>query len=170
LSLQSQNCYQIRDALIEDKADLGVFYSVGNDDALELHEFHHEPLVLVASPLLKGMDFRRESQHIDLGFISNGPMCLFRQTFENTLQERNITIDNMIELSSINTIKKCVESNIGITYLPRFTVQKELEEGSLQELSFTDTPQMIRPLCGYHAGKCLTPAMKVFIECMKAAT
>lgn len=169
LSLQSQNCYKIRDALVADKADLGVFYSVGNDDALELHEFNLEPLVLVASPLLRGLDLRKNDQHIEFGFISNGPMCLFRHTFEGIIKERNITIDNMIELSSINTIKNCVESNIGISYLPRFTVEKELKDGSLQELAFTDTPQMIKPLCGYHAGKCVTPAMQTFIECMQEA-
>ncbi|TDE23624.1 LysR family transcriptional regulator [Vibrio owensii] len=169
LSLQSQNCYKIRDELIADKADLGVFYRVGNDDALKVHEFEQEPLVLVASPLLTGLDLQKREQHIDLGFISNGPKCLFRQTFESIIQERNISIDNMIELSSINTIKNCVESNIGISYLPRFTVEKELQEGSLQELAFTDAPQMIKPLCGYHAGKCVTPAMEVFIDCMRNA-
>lgn len=169
LSLQSQNCYKIRDELIADKADLGVFYRVGNDDALKVHEFEQEPLVLVASPLLTGLDLQKRDQHIDLGFISNGPKCLFRQTFESIIQERNISIDNMIELSSINTIKNCVESNIGISYLPRFTVEKELQEGSLQELAFTDAPQMIKPLCGYHAGKCVTPAMEVFIDCMRNA-
>ncbi|WCP68798.1 LysR family transcriptional regulator [Vibrio tubiashii] len=169
LSLKSQNCYNIRDALIADKADLGIFYSVGNDDALELHEFDDEPLVLVGSTLLQEIDFQQREQHIDLGFISNGSMCLFRHTFESVIQERSITIDNMIELSSINTIKNCVESNIGISYLPRFTVEKELKEGSLQELEFTQSAQMIKPLCGYHAGKCVTPAMKIFIECMRDA-
>ncbi|MCW8333812.1 LysR substrate-binding domain-containing protein [Vibrio paucivorans] len=54
----------------------------------------------------------------------------------------------MVEISSINTIKKCVESNIGISYLPRFTVEKELAEVTLQELPFTDAPQMVEPLCG----------------------
>ncbi|WP_242503541.1 LysR family transcriptional regulator substrate-binding protein, partial [Proteus mirabilis] len=34
LSLQSLNCYSIRDALLADEVDLGVFYRVGNDDAL----------------------------------------------------------------------------------------------------------------------------------------
>lgn len=167
LSLQSQNCYQIRDELIADKADLGVFYQVGNDDALEVQEFEQEPLVLIGSPLLKELDLQKKGQHVELGFISNGPQCLFRQTFERIIRERAITIDNMIELSSINTIKNCVESNIGISYLPRFTVEKELKNGRLQEISFTNEPQMIEPRCGYHAGKCVTPAMDVFIDCMR---
>ncbi|MGY3688900.1 LysR family transcriptional regulator [Vibrio coralliilyticus] len=167
LSLQSQNCYQIRDELIADKADLGVFYQVGNDDALEVQEFEQEPLVLIGSPLLKELDLQKKGQHVELGFISNGPQCLFRQTFERIIRERAITIDNMIELSSINTIKNCVESNIGISYLPRFTVEKELQNGRLQEIPFTNEPQMIEPRCGYHAGKCVTPAMDVFIDCMR---
>ncbi|OSK53369.1 putative transcriptional regulator LYSR-type [Escherichia coli H588] len=38
LSLQSLNCYVIRDALLNDEADVGVFYRVGNDDALNRRE------------------------------------------------------------------------------------------------------------------------------------
>lgn len=38
LSLQSLNCYSIRDALLADEVDLGVFYRVGNDDALTIME------------------------------------------------------------------------------------------------------------------------------------
>ncbi|GAL31964.1 LysR family transcriptional regulator YfiE [Vibrio maritimus] len=168
LSLQSQNCYQIRDDLLADKADFGVFYRVGSHDSLKVHEFSSEPLVLVGSPLLQSLDLQTNGQHIDVGFISNGSNCLFRNTFEDVIQQRNITIDNMIELSSINTIKNCVQGNIGISYLPRFCVDNELKEGSLQELAFTDSPQTITPLCGYHAGKCITPAMEVFIDCMQS--
>ncbi|MDP5252780.1 MULTISPECIES: LysR family transcriptional regulator [unclassified Vibrio] len=166
LSLQSQNCYKIRDELIADKADLGVFYHVGNEEALKVHEFRPEPMVLVTSPLLSDFNVQQPDQHIEVSFISNGPQCLFRQSFERIMQERNIHIDNMIELSSINTIKHCVESDIGITYLPRFTVETELQAGSLQAIELTEAPQMIYPRCGYHAGKCMTPAMQVFIDCM----
>lgn len=38
LSLQSLNCYVIRDALLNDEVDLGVFYRVGNDDALTMQQ------------------------------------------------------------------------------------------------------------------------------------
>ncbi|WP_254486020.1 LysR substrate-binding domain-containing protein, partial [Salmonella enterica] len=34
LSLQSKNCYVIRDALLNEEVDQGVFYRVGNDDEL----------------------------------------------------------------------------------------------------------------------------------------
>ncbi len=48
LSLQSLNCYVIRDALLNDEVDLGVFYRVGNDDALTMQQLGEQSLALVA--------------------------------------------------------------------------------------------------------------------------
>lgn len=167
LSLQSLNCYVIRDALLADEADLGVFYRVGNDEALHMETFGEQPLVLVASPVLKDIDFRCENQHLPVSFIINEPQCIFRQLFESTLRQRGITLENTIELWSIESIKKCVASNLGVSYLPRFTVERELISGELQELSFAQSPLTINALCAHHAGKFVSPAMSVFIQCMR---
>ncbi len=167
LSLQSLNCYVIRDALLADEADLGVFYRVGNDDALHMTNFGEQELVLVASPLLKEMDFTRPNQHLPVSFIINEPQCIFRQLFESTLRQRSITLENTIELWSIESIKRCVASNLGVTFLPRFTVEKELQSGELQQLHFSDIPLTITALCAHHAGKFVSPAMRVFMECMQ---
>lgn len=167
LSLQSLNCYVIRDALLADEADLGVFYRVGNDDALHMTNFGEQELVLVASPLLKEIDFTRPNQHLPVSFIINEPQCIFRQLFESTLRQRSITLENTIELWSIESIKRCVASNLGVTFLPRFTVEKELQSGELQQLHFSDIPLTITALCAHHAGKFVSPAMRVFMECMQ---
>ncbi|WP_145508835.1 LysR family transcriptional regulator [Yersinia alsatica] len=167
LSLQSLNCYVIRDALLADEADLGVFYRVGNDDTLHMTNFGEQELVLVASPLLKEMDFTRPNQHLPVSFIINEPQCIFRQLFESTLRQRSITLENTIELWSIESIKRCVASNLGVTFLPRFTVEKELQSGELQQLHFSDIPLTITALCAHHAGKFVSPAMRVFMECMQ---
>ncbi|WPD76238.1 LysR family transcriptional regulator [Dickeya fangzhongdai] len=167
LYLQSLNCYVIRDALLADEADLGIFYRVGNDAALHMEQFGNEPLVLVASPLLEGIDFTRSNQHLPISFIINEPQCIFRQLFESTLRQRAITLQNTIELWSIESIKRCVASNLGVSYLPRFAVEKELLSGELQELPFSDPPLTITALCAHHAGKYVSPAMSVFMQCMR---
>lgn len=166
LSLQSLNCYVIRDALLSDEADLGVFYRVGNDAALHMETFGNEPLVLVASPLLDGMDFTRPDQHLPTSFIINEPQSIFRQIFESTLRQRGITLENTIELWSIESIKRCVASNLGVSFLPRFAVQRELLSGELKELPFSRTPLTITALCAHHAGKSVSPAMSTFMQCM----
>ncbi len=116
LSLQSLNCYAIRDALLADEVDLGIFYRVGNDSALTMQNYGKQPLVLVASPQLNGVDFTRSGQHIPASFIINEPQCIFRQIFESTLRQRQITLDNTIELWSIESIKQCVAGNLGISF------------------------------------------------------
>lgn len=167
ISLQSLNCYAIRDALLNDEADLGVFYRVGNDLSLKMTCIEHFPVVLVASPEFSDADFTKHNQHIPVSFIINEPQCIFRQMFESTLRKRGITIDSTIELLSIESIKHCVAANLGISYLPRFTVERELLSGALREIPFSETPASITAICGYHSGKCVSPGMKVFLECME---
>lgn len=167
LSLQSLNCYVIRDALLAGEADLGIFYRVGNDAALQMESFGEQPLVLVASPALSGIDFTRPDQHLPVSFIINEPQCIFRQLFESALRQRGITLDGTIELWSIESIKRCVASNLGISFLPRFAVERELSSGELQELPFSPTPLVITALCAHHAGKFVSPAMRVFMACVQ---
>ncbi|MTH48790.1 LysR family transcriptional regulator [Intestinirhabdus alba] len=167
LSLQSVNCYAIRDSLLADDIDLGVFYRVGHDDALHMEFFGKQELVLVTSPLLQNIDFTHTDQHIPVNFIINEPQCVFRQLFESTLRERKITLDSTIELWSIESIKKCVASNLGVSFLPRFAVLRELESGELREIPFATVPLSITALCAHHAGRTASPAMKTFIECMR---
>ena len=101
--------------------------------------------MLVASPQIADVDFTEPGRHNACSFIINEPQCVFRQIFESTLRQRRITVENTIELLSIESIKRCVAANIGVSYLPRFAVEKELESGELIELPFGEQSQTLRP-------------------------
>ncbi len=58
--------------------------------------------------------------------------CVFRQPFESTLRQRRITLENTIELWSIESIKQCVAANPGISFYHVFTVERELSTGQLK--------------------------------------
>ncbi|BDO14963.1 hypothetical protein KAM644c_40290 [Klebsiella quasipneumoniae subsp. quasipneumoniae] len=87
--------------------------------------------------------------------------------FASTLRQRGITMENTIELWSIESIKQCVAGNLGVSFLPRFAVEEELKRGTLVELPFSETPLTIHALCAHHAGKAISPAMRVFMQCMQ---
>lgn len=87
--------------------------------------------------------------------------------FESVLRQRKITIDSTIELISIESIKQCVMANTGVTYLPRFTVEKELRAGLLQELPLSPRPETLSAVCAHHSGKVITPAMGLFIQSLR---
>lgn len=97
-----------------------------------MQQLGKQSLALVASPLLQDADFTQPDQHIPCSFIINEPQCVFRQLFESTLRQRRITLENTIELWSIESIKQCVAANLGISFLPRFAVERELSTGQLK--------------------------------------
>lgn len=168
LFLRSMNCYNIRDELMNGSLDLGVFYDCvgGFGTSLTTHSMETYPLTLVAAPKIKAQypDFVTPDRQIPVPFIINEPACVFRQIFERYLQEKSIRLDHTIELWSIPTIKKLVANEVGISFLPRFTVQEELDNGTLAEIQTELNGTKISAVCGHHKNKWISPLMQLFIE------
>lgn len=108
------------------------------------------------------MDFTRPDQKLPTSLIINEPQCMFRLFFENTLRRRNISLNGTIELLSIESIKNCVAAGLGISYLPRFCVERELREGLLRELPFVEPAHTLRAVCARHVNKARSPALRLF--------
>lgn len=171
LLLRSMNCYDIRDELINGTLDLGVFYEDvgGFGSNLTTYLLGEYPVVLVASPEIKKScpDFITPDQSISVSFIINEKNCIFRQMFEQYLREKSIIIDHTIELWSIPTIKNLVKNNVGISFLPKFAVQEELNRGELIEISTDLLNPNISAVCGHHKNKWVSPLMQAFIDLCK---
>lgn len=168
LLLRSMNCYHIRDELLNGTLDLGVFYEDvgGFGSNLTIYPLEEYPVVLVASPEIKKScpDFITPDRSISVSFIINETNCIFRQMFEQYLRQKSIIIDHTIELWSIPTIKNLVKNNVGISFLPRFAVQKELERGELVEIPTDLVNTNISAVCGHHKNKWISPLMQAFID------
>ncbi len=168
LFLRSMNCYDIRDELVNGTLDLGLFYEDvgGFGSNLTTYPFGNYPLALVASPELKKQypDFITPDQHIPIPFIINEPNCIFRQIFEKYLREKSILLDHTIELWSIPTIKNLVCNNVGVSFLPRFAVQEELDSGELVEIQTEIANATISAVCAHHKNKWVSPLMQLFID------
>jgi len=167
LYLRSMNCYDIRDELLEGTLDLGIFYKDvgGFGENLNRVPFGDYSLSLIASPEIK--EQYPPNQNLAVSFIINEEKCVFRQIFERYLQQKSILLDHTIELWSIHTIKSLVKNNVGISFLPRFTVQKELDSGELEEIQTDISAASISAVCGYNKTKWLSPAMKLFIQLLQ---
>lgn len=51
---------------------------------------------------------------------------------ERWLSRRRIVLENVIELGNTETVKSCVAGDLGIALLPRFAVERQLADGTLQ--------------------------------------
>lgn len=168
LFLRSVDCYDIRDAILAGTIDLGVFYQDvgGFGDSIVTYPIGEYPLTLIASQKVKKQfpDFITPYQQLEIPFIIDEPTCVFRQIFENYLNEKNIILDHTIELWSIPTIKNLVKNDVGISYLPKFTVENELKTGDLCEIKTDIEDKTITAVCGHHKNKWISPLMQLFID------
>lgn len=168
LFIRSMNCYDIRDELLNGTLDLGIFYEDvgGLSNNLITYSMGRFPLTLVASSDVKNkyQDFVTPNRSIPVPFLINEQKCIFRQIFERYLGDKSIALDRTIELWSIPTIKNLVKSGLGVTFLPKFAVEKDLENNELEEITTDITGTEISAVCCHHKGKWISPLMQLFID------
>ncbi|NOW05261.1 LysR family transcriptional regulator [Clostridium beijerinckii] len=170
LSMVALNCYDIKNMLASGEIDLGLMYNVGSKNeslnAVKLSDFD---VALVCAPQFEQekLDFSTPNQKINTSLIINEVESIYRKILESYFFDKNIFLDNTIELGSIEAIKKCVASNLGISFLPRFTIEEELENGKLKELKAGDLNAKITAIYAYHKNKWISPAMSLFIELVR---
>lgn len=168
LFLRSMNCYEIRNELLNGALDLGVFYEDvgGFGSNLTVHPLGAYPVIAVSSPETKKLcpNLITPDRVIPVPFIINETNCIFRQIFEQYLQDKSIILDHTIELWSIPTIKNLVKNDVGISFLPAFTVQEELVSGELEEIAADVAENTITAVCAHHKNKWISPLMQLFID------
>ena len=90
--------------------------------------------------------------------------CFILKILDNYLKQKNITLNTAIELENVESVKRAVINNLGISFLPKFTVEKELRQGLLQEIEMDIDDGYMTAICAYQKCKWQSPAMKLFLE------
>lgn len=168
LIIRSRNCLQIPENVRTGVCDLGLGYDMDwNREVLEVEPLGEYEIVLLAAPGFAHPDFTTPGQHKPVSLITDEPDSIFRRQLERYLRERNIVLDETIELWSIETIKRCTVSNLGFTFLPRFVAKEELADGRLVELSAPISGIRDPVLCARHKKRWVTPAMELFLRLVR---
>lgn len=90
--------------------------------------------------------------------------CSYRNQLEIELQQEGLHPYQMIEFASIEAIKQCVMAGLGISFLPKMVVEKELENGSLKELDPFLSLVPIFTDIAWHKDKHIQPYLSDFIK------
>ena len=168
LRLQTQNCFVIREQLISGQIDFGVHYDVGGYDAgIQREKVKDYELCLICAPAFRDRDFITKHQRKPVCLLTDDKNSIFFSILVRYFKERDIVMENILELGSIETIKRSVASNVGIAILPRFTVERELENNELNVIPTKIKEPKITAICAWHKNKWLSPAMALFIALIK---
>ena len=169
LVIRDCNCLRIPQGVRDGSCDLGLGYDMDwNRESLEIEPMGSYDIVLLASPDFAETDFTTPGQRKAVSLVTDEPDSIFRRRLEAYLRQREIELDVTLELWSIETIKRCVMSGLGFTYLPRFAAAEELASGALTELEAPISGVPAQALCAWRRGRWVTPAMGLFLELARA--
>ena len=174
LSLQVMNCYKITDEIVNGNADIGIHYNVGGyqNSTIVAERLQEYRTVLVGHPSLPAAerDFITRGQRKEICLLVSDTDGVYQRRFDHYLEERDIRLSGIMELGATEAIKRCLQSNLGVAYLPRHVVAEELAGGTLTEIPTEVEKQTVTALCVYHKNKWITPAMELFIRILKEQT
>jgi DNA-binding transcriptional LysR family regulator len=136
----------IRELVLQGNVDIGLVAVPKRDRNLEVYEFESEPLVVVCSPehpLARDttVDIEKLPLHKFIAFEQSVPT---REHIDHLLEQSNIALRPIMEFDNIETVKRAVEINSGISILPRTAISQEMANGTLRAISFADA-NFVRP-------------------------
>lgn len=85
------------------------------------------------------------------------------------LNETGTHIRSVIEINNIQAIKQLVMSGLGITVLPRVSVENEINQNLLVEIPWSGPSLPVFTQIAYHKGKWLSPTLLNFLEQVKTS-
>ena len=170
LSIHVMNCFAIHEQMIGGNFDIAIHYNVGKyPKSITIKEIETFPLILVGSPVLttEEADFITPKQTKSICHIQNDANALYLKMFHHYLKKKNITLGAEMELWSIESVKRSVMSNLGVAYMPRFTVEDELAAGTLIELETDIENSTFTAIYAYNQNKWQSPAMQLFLDILE---
>lgn len=161
---------QVYDDVARNIADLGLVAYPVNKPGLVIVPLSEEPLVLVCHPR---HPFARQSS-LKLtaleghNMVSLGRDMPTRKAIDEFLREYHVNVRHILEFDNVETVKRAVEIDSGISILPQSSVAEEVQNQALSSVAI-ENGRFFQPLAAiYKSSRVLSPAMKRFLACMKA--
>ena len=127
---------RIPNELLDGNLELGVISYDPSDERLQSKVIYSDSLAFVVSPKHR-LAHRKTVSIEDLGsetFIAHNVVSPYREVVIRTFRERKVPLGIDVEMPTIDTIRKLVQNNLGVAFLPRMCVEQEIEQKTLREV------------------------------------
>jgi DNA-binding transcriptional LysR family regulator len=160
---------QVYEDVISNVVDLGLVAYPTKDPKLELVPLRKDVLVLICHPqhpLAKSRTVKL-AQLAGQKFIGFEPDIPTRKAIDKILRDHGVEVETVMEFDNIETVKRAVEIEAGISIVPQATIVQEVAKQTLAEVKIEGV-ELFRPLAAiYKKNKVLSPAMKQFLHILK---
>jgi len=157
---------KIYELILAGDIDIGLVAVPKRDKRLDVYDFEDEPLVLacgLAHPLSceSQVDIHQLQFERFIGFEKDTPT---RKWIDNIFQRYNIVVRPVMEFDNVETIKRAVEINSGISILPQTAILQEISSDTIKAIGFSNE-DFVRPTgIIVRKGKILSKAGRYCIE------
>ncbi|HLK66295.1 MAG TPA: LysR family transcriptional regulator [Bryobacteraceae bacterium] len=157
---------KVPNELLDGNLELGVISYDPADERLQSKVIYTDALALVVSPRHRLAD-RRAVSITELGaenFIAHNVLSPYREVVLREFQAHKVRLLMDVEMPTIETIRKLVESNLGVAFLPRMCVEQEIERGTLCEVRVEEMHVERKIRLVYPTKRVLSHAAQAFLE------
>src|SRR4029453_4783976 len=110
---------------------------------------------------------RRKSVSIsELGlevFIAHNVVSPYREVVERAFQRLRVPLNRDLEMPTVETIRKLVQQNEGVAFLPRMCVEEEIANGALREVRVKELQVERKIHLVYPSHRTLSHAAQAFL-------
>jgi LysR family transcriptional regulator, transcriptional activator of the cysJI operon len=159
----------VYEKVLSGEVDIGIVAVPQRDKRLEVYDFVDELLVLACSPKHplaseSTIDIHKLQFEKFIAFEKEVPTRIW---IDSILQRYNVSIQPVMEFDNIETIKRAVEINLGVSILPQITLLQELGSGTIKAIDFSNE-RFLRPTgIIIRKGKVFSQAGRYLIELLR---
>ncbi len=155
--------------VLRETIDIGLVAVPQKNRNLQVYHFGDEPLVFVCSPEHPfGNESRIDIHQLHLqkfiGFEEGIPTRILIDTI---LANYNVSVQKIVEFDNIETVKRAVEIDAGVSILPQTAIRQELANGTLRAIPFSNENFIRSTGTIVRKGKNLTQPGRYFLELLR---
>ena len=160
---------QVYEDVLANVVDVGLVAYPHKDAKLEIVVLRKSPLVLICHPqhpFARQKTIRLKSI-AGQKFVGFEPDIPTRKALDKIFREHNVEVNTVMEFDNIETVKRAVEIDAGISIVPSSTILQEISNQTLASVELDDG-DIFRPLAAiYKKNKVLSPALRQFLGLLK---
>jgi len=157
---------KIPNELLDGNLELGAISYEPGDDRLKSKVIYTDALAFVVSPA-HALAHRKTVSITELGaenFVAHNVISPYREIVLREFQAHKVPLHMDVEMPTIETIRKMVQDNQGVAFLPRMCVEQEIERKILCEVRVREMHVERKIRLVYPTRRALSHAAKAFLE------
>ena len=152
--------------LIDGNLELGVISYDPADERLKSKVIYTDALAFVVSPKHRLASRKTVSikELASENFIAHNVVSPYREVVLREFQAHRVPLRMDVEMPTIETIRRLVQSDLGVAFLPRMCVEQEIEQKILCEVRVKEMHVERKIRLIYPTRRALSHAAKAFLE------